>query len=77
MDVDLLVEVVVPEGGLLGAVHRHVVLLVPVTLRVALPQPGQVVHDGEDDDADDVYPRSAVGAQRPGLERVAHGHESF
>jgi len=63
-----------------AGVHLVDVLLVTgvhALVDADLPEPGDVVQYGEDDDDHDVGSGPAVGTQRTGLERMADGHEPF
>lgn len=77
VDVHVHVGLVQAHGGGVQLVHVVGVVGVPALAHLDLPEPGEIVRYGEDDDGDHVAPGPAVRAQRPGLQRVADGHEPF
>jgi len=75
--VDGYVPLVVAQLARVHLVHVLPVAGVHALLDGHLPEPGDVVEDGERDGDDHVGAGPAVRAQGPGLQRVAHGHEPF
>lgn len=77
VNVHVHVGLVEAHGGGEQLVNVVGVIRVSALADLDLPEPGEVVRYGEDDDDHHVGPGPAVRAQRPGLQRVADGHEPF